>query len=312
VFYDATAKSELWDSFLRTVTNDDQALIQFLQICTGYSLTGSTSEERMFFVYGLAATGKSTFMEAIKNMMGDYAKTASFDAFLSQSRSGGPRDDIAELAGSRLVASTEVDKGKKLADSLIKQLTGGDMVSARFLFKPLFEFRPTFKLWLVANDAPKATDTDTGLWRRVLRVPFEHEIPEGERDATVKSKLTNVTISGAAILAWAMAGCLLWQQFGLIVPTAVKKSTDAYRDENNPLKEFYADCCFFDPQAQATRSIIWDTYTRWAKDNGEHYPITNKELADRLRACGCTDARSSRGRYWKGIGIIDTIEDDRF
>ena len=312
VFYDPNAVLPLWDNFLATTTKDNLELIRFLQLCVGYSLTGSTCEEKLFFVHGPAATGKSTFMEAIKAVMGEYARTASFDSFLRQDRTGAPRDDIAGLAGARLVASIEVEKGKKLADGLVKQITGGDTVTARFLYHKEFEYRPAFKLWLVANDAPQATDSDTGLWRRILRVPFEHEIPEADRDPQVKATLTNIELAGPAILAWAVRGCLEWQRIGLAIPQVVRKATEAYRDDNDPLREFYTECCIFDPQAQVTRAMIWDNYQQWARENGERNPINAKELADRLRSKGCKDHKSVGKRYWKGVGLVSDVPEDRF
>ncbi|MHB9031908.1 MAG: phage/plasmid primase, P4 family [Anaerolineae bacterium] len=304
VHYDPEATLPLWDRFLDTATNGDRELQGFLMACAGYSLTGSTAEEKLLFVYGPAATGKSTFIEAVKRVFGDYAATAAFDSFLIQDHNGGPRDDIARLTGARLVSSVEVDKGKRLADSLVKQITGGDMVTARFLYHRAFEYTPQFKLWLVANDAPRVADSDSGLWRRILRVPFAHQIPEAERDPNVKAQLTNLELAGPAILAWCVKGCLEWQRSGLLVPTSVRESTEAYRAENDPLREFYTECCFFDPQAQATREAVWNAYQRWANENGERWKVTNRELADRLRRRGCRDGKRVGERYWKGIGLV--------
>ncbi len=313
VFYDPDATLPLWERFLESTTNGDTELQKFLQLCAGYSLTGSTAEEKLFFVHGPAGSGKSTFTEALKAACGDYAATAAFDSFMMQGRTGAPRDDIASLAGARLVTSIEVEDGKRLAGALVKQLTGGDTVTARFLYSKQFEFKPQFKLWLVANDAPRAAANDTGLWRRILRVPFEHVIPDKEKDPNVKATLTNAQLAGAAILAWAVRGCLEWQRNGLIVPNVVKEATAAYREDNDPLKEFYAECCFFDPQAQVTRAAMWEAYQQWAKENGERWPVTNKALADRLRSKGCKDGRSgNRGRYWKGVGLLAQNDEDRF
>ena len=182
VTYDPDVTHEVWDSYLRTVTGDNQEVMAFLQRAVGYSLTGDVSEEKLFFVHGPAASGKSTFMEAVRAMLGDYSRVADFETFLQRSFSGGPRNDVAHLAGARFVASVETDEGKRLAQGLVKMLTGGDTVTARFLYSNLFEFRPTFKLWLAANDAPQVNDDDEAMWRRILRVPFDRSIPEGKRD----------------------------------------------------------------------------------------------------------------------------------
>ena len=181
VIYDLDARSDLWDEFLSEATGGDDALVIFLQRAAGYSLTGDTSEEVLFFIHGPQAAGKSTFVEAIKTVLGGYATTADFEAFLSRREVGGPRNDIARLAGSRFVASIEVDEGKKLAEGLVKMLTGGDTVTARKLYQEAFEFRPTFKLWLAANHTPRVREDDEAMWRRILTVPFIHTVPKGQR-----------------------------------------------------------------------------------------------------------------------------------
>ncbi len=188
VAYDADARCDLWDRFLERVVPDPDVR-EFLQRAAGYSLTGDTREEVLFFLHGPTAAGKSTFVEALKAALGDHSVTADFETFLKRPPSGGPRNDVAALAGARLVVSIEVDEGRALAEGLVKLITGGDTVTARYLYQESFEFRPQLKLWLVANSAPRARDDDAALWRRVLRVPFNVEIPEAERDPDVKAVL---------------------------------------------------------------------------------------------------------------------------
>ena len=218
VEYDANARLDLWDHFLDTVTDGDQEKEAFLQRAIGYSLSGDTREEKLFFVHGGAATGKSTFIEAVRATLGDYAVIADFETFLKRREVGQIRNDIARLHGARFVASVEVDEGKRLAEGLVKVLTGGDSVASRFLYKESFEFRPQFKLWLAANHAPRVRDDDAAIWRRIIRIPFEHEIPEADQDPKVKATLRDPQIAGPAIRAWAVKGCLAWQKHGLAVP----------------------------------------------------------------------------------------------
>ncbi|HEX03559.1 MAG TPA: hypothetical protein ENH10_00160, partial [Bacteroidetes bacterium] len=225
----------LWERFLNESTDGDKDLQTFLQRAVGYSLTGDTGEDKLFFVHGPGASGKSTFIEAVKNMMGNYCATADFETFLKRSSTGSPRNDIARLVGSRFVASIEVDEGKKLAEGLIKSITGGDQITARFLFREAFEFLPEFKLWLVANDAPDVKAGDDAMWRRILRVPFEQVVPKAKRDPQIKAQLRNPEIAGPAILAWAVQGCLDWQKKGLQIPASVTNATEEYRQEMNPL-----------------------------------------------------------------------------
>jgi putative DNA primase/helicase len=307
VQYDATARSDLFERFLIESTGGDTELMDFLQRAAGYSLTGSVREEVLFFVHGPAASGKSTFLEALKASFGSYAKVADFESFIQRREVGGIRNDIAELAGCRFVVSIEVDEGKKLAEGLVKMLTGGDTVRARFLYQEAFEFPPQFKLWLAANHAPKVKDDDAALWRRILRIPFDQVVPKERRDPTVKAQLRDPGVSGPAILAWAVEGCLRWQRDGLQVPEVVERATEQYRLDMDPLRQFIEDCCAIDPLAWVASGKLRSAYEAWAKENGEREVLNNRALSERLYIRGCTrDARWSNGtslRGWKGIGL---------
>jgi putative DNA primase/helicase len=206
--YGPNARSEAWERFVDDCTAGDNELQSFLQRAAGYTLFGDPREQVMFMVHGPGATGKSTFLAAVMAVLGDYAATADFSAFLKKDRvSGGPSDDIANLAGARLVSSIEVDDGKHRAQGLLKQLTGGDTVRARHLYKVSFEFRPQFALWLVCNHAPQIAHDDDALWRRLLRLPFENGIPPEKRDRVLRNTLTDPEITGPAILNWLVQGC---------------------------------------------------------------------------------------------------------
>lgn len=306
VAYDPDARSDLWEGFLQRVTCGDLALQRFLQQVAGYALTGSTREEKLLFVYGPARSGKSTFLGALQATLGeDYSHTCDFDAFLKRKPTGGPKDDLANMAGKRLVVSVETDEGARLAEGLIKQLTGGDRVRARRLYANSIEFLPQFKLFLAANDRPKARDDDDALWERILEVPFPHSIPREERDPEVKTALCDPARSGAAILAWAVTGCLEWQRDGLQVPQAVELSTASYRESMNPLGEFLAECCVLTPEAWTPSAAIMDAYRQWAQGANVRFTLNAKKVAERLRALGCVPEQhpSSRTRGWRGVGI---------
>jgi len=306
-----TAKLPLWDKFLDDATDGDKDLQAFLQRAVGYSLTGDASEEVLFFVHGPGASGKSTFMEAIRGVLGDYSSTADFETFLKRSSTGGPRNDIARLAGSRLVASVEVDEGKKLAEGLIKSITGGESVTARFLYKEAFSFLPTFKLWLVANDAPDVKSSDAAMWRRILRVPFDQVVPKSKRDPQLKAQLRDPDIAGPAILAWAVKGCLDWQQQkGLQIPAVVTLATEEYRAEMNPLNEFVTDCCQLDPDDPnfwESTTNLRSAYGGWRDQNGTAY-LSDKKIASSLRELGCEPEQrqllGKKTRGWKGICLL--------
>lgn len=291
----------LFNRFLAEATGGDADLAVFLQRVAGYALTGDTSEEKLFFVYGPAGSGKSTFVEALRAALGEYAAQADFETFLKRSYVGGVRNDIARLAGARMVASIEVERGRTLAEALVKTLTGGDTVSARFLYREAFEFVPAFKLFLVANDLPRVADDDNAMWRRIVTVPFAHTVPEDRRDPQVK--LTLKTWARAEVLAWAVQGCLAWQRHGLQPPAAVQQATQEYRDAMNPLADFFTECCVFGPQYWAASADLWEAYL--AFDTGRSV-IRRRDFNERLRALGCRPEASSGGkqRGWRGIGLL--------
>ena len=301
--YDSSAHSSLWESFVERCTGGDAELAAFLGRAVGYSLTGSTREEVLFFAHGPTATGKSTFLEAFKAALGDYARTADFESFLSRSGDAGIRNDIARLAGARLVVSVEVDEGKRLAEGLLKMLTGGDTVTARYLYSEAFEFQPAFKLWLAANARPRVNAGDEAMWRRILQVPFLVTIPPSERDPDLKRRLRVEPEHQSAILAWAVRGCLDWQEHGLAVPQSVADYTAEYRSENDPLREFVEACCQLGAGATVTASDLRSAYERWASENGER-PIGNTAYGAALKARGCERVSLSRGvRGWSGIAV---------
>jgi putative DNA primase/helicase len=286
VIYDPEATSALWERFLNESTGGDQEVASFLARAVGYSMTGLTTEERLFFVHGPAASGKSTFIETIKAVLGDYALTADFETFLARTFVGAPRNDIARLVGARFVASIEVDEGKRLAEGLLKTITGGDTVTARFMYHEAFEFAPQFTLWLCANHKPTADAEDSAMWRRITVIPFAHEVPPEKRDTLLKQTLRDTVISGPAVLAWAVRGCLDWQRGGLRIPASVQNATESYRQEMDPLLEFIEECCTRSPVARVISAELTQAYQRWAKGAGKE-AYSGKRLMDKLRNMGC-------------------------
>ncbi|MFC1782299.1 phage/plasmid primase, P4 family [Planctomycetota bacterium] len=307
VIYDQQADQKQWLDFLYDVTNGSGPMMIFLQTAIGYSLTGDIGEEKLFFIHGPAASGKSTFVEAVKSTLGDYAQTTDFETFLQRHSVGGARNDVAQLAGARFVASIEVDEGKKLAEGLVKMLTGGDTVRARFLYQESFEFLPQFKLWLAANHAPRIKDTDAALWRRVLKVPFDYAIPKEKQNPKVKATLRNPAKSGPAILAWAVEGCLNWQRNGLIVPPEIEQATNEYRQSQNPLKDFFDDRCEFHPNAVISSAELRAAYEGYARETGLKFTLSPREFNERLKNRGCeykqTKYKGKACKCWHGISL---------
>ena len=310
VNYNPTARSTLFDAFLKRVIPDPDLRL-FIQRAAGYSITGDTGEEKLFFTYGPPATGKSTLLNAIAETLGDYAITADFSTFLAKDRvQRGPSSDVADLFGRRFVQSLEVDDGSRMAEGLIKMITGGDRVRARHLYKDSFEFIPTCKLWLSANVRPRVREDDAAMWRRILQVPFDQQIPKDERDPNVKKQLRDTKNTGPAIMAWLVTGCLLWQREGLRVPDIVEQTTQEYRAEMDPLKDFIDDCCIVADYAQVDNAALWTSYSSWCQENGEKYPLGRKRFTQSMENRGYTRARSDRGRFWRGIGLLHKSTDN--
>jgi phage/plasmid primase, P4 family, C-terminal domain len=304
VIFDPAAKSAVWEGFLRDCTRGDAELQSFLQRAVGYTLSGDPREGVIFLVHGPGATGKSTFIAAVMNVLGDYATTADFATFLKKDRvSSGPSDDIANLAGARLVSSIEVDDGRQLAQALVKQLTGGDVIRARHLYQGSFEFLPQFALWLVCNHAPAVAHDDDAMWRRILRLPFEHKIPAGKQDKTLKATLTDVALTGPAILAWAVQGCVEWYQHGLKVPPIVERATKSYQAQSNPVADFVAEACILHPSAFTTVADLRGAYASWVHETGERVLLGRTEFVAALRDIGCTTGSRRAGRGWVGIAL---------
>lgn len=307
VHYERGARLALWDEFIEAVTDGSAELMGFLQRAAGYTLTGETGEEKLFFAHGPTRTGKSTFLQALRATLGDYAATADFETFLHNKNRSGPRDDLADLAGARLVVSSEVEEGKRLAEGVVKTITGKEQITARQLYQKAFSYLPQFKLWLAANDAPKVSATDDAIWQRILRVGFNHSFV-GREKASVKETLTNPERAGAAILNWALVGCLAWQRDGLGVPEGVTASTAEYRESQDPLKDFLADCCELAPDNWVRASDLRRAYDEWCKASGERFGVGGNKFSEALKRHGCEPDSRRMGnltaRVWNGIRVV--------
>jgi putative DNA primase/helicase len=304
VVFDPAAESRSWEAFLHDCARGDMELESFLQRAAGYTLYGDPREQVILMVNGPGGTGKSSFISAVMAVLGDYATTADFTTFLKKDRvGGGPSDDIANLAGARLVSSIEVDDGRQLAQALVKQLTGGDIIRARHLYQGSFEFRPQFSLWLVCNHAPVIDHDDDAMWRRILRLPFENKIPPTKQDKTLKATLTDMCQTGPAILAWAVHGCVEWFQHGLQVPATVQRATKSYQQQSNPVADFIADECILDTSAFTTVGDLRNAYATWVRETGERTLLNRTDFVAALRDIGCTPGTRRAGRGWVGIAL---------
>ena len=298
----------LWDEFLHRILPDDEQRA-FVQRAAGYSITGLSTEEKLFFPFGPTATGKSTLLRAIRQVLGDYAATADFNTFLEKQKgSSGPSNDIARLAGKRFVVSIEVEQGQKLAESLVNSLTGGDVVSARFMYSEFFEFLPSFTLWLAANNRPRVRDDNDANWRRIVQIAFDQQIPITERDDTIKQVLSDVDVAGPAVLWWLLQGCKNWQAEGLAIPQGVRDTTQAYREEMNPLADFLEEACVLKASAQCGNTELWNSYREWGRSSGIKYLLGRKGFTQRLETQPGVEHEKNHNRRWLGIGIIQDID----
>jgi putative DNA primase/helicase len=299
VAYDPDAPYPHWLEFLDRVLAGNESLSDFLQRAVGYSLTGDVSEQILLFLYGTGANGKSTFLTALLDALGDYGRQAAPGLLLTKRGERHPTE-YADLEGTRFVASVEVDEGRRLAESLVKWLTGGDRMKARKMRQDFFEFRPTYKIWLAANHKPTIIGTDLAIWRRIRLVPFTVVIPPEERDPHLPDKLR---AEASGILAWAVQGCLDWQRQGLGIPQEVAAATESYRAEQDILAGFLDDCCTIGPDEWVTANALYVAYSNWAKDAGEK-ALTKTALGLRLAERGfIPDKNRSEGRMWRGIGL---------
>jgi putative DNA primase/helicase len=298
--YDGGTACPLWLRFLDRVTGSDGELMRFLQKAVGYSLTGSTREQCLLILYGNGANGKSTFLNIVLALLADYGKQTGTETLLVKRGDQIP-NDVARLAGARFVSAVETESGRRLAEGLVKQLTGGDRMTARFLHHEFFEFDPTFKLWLAVNHKPRIVGTDHAIWRRIRLIPFNVTIPDAERDPDLADKL-KTELPG--ILVWAVQGCQMWQDNGLKPPAAVTKTTAAYREENDPLAEFLDDRCAVEPGAEVGKSELYKAFKGWVEAAGER-EISQRDFNQRVAERGFNERRNMKTRFWAGLKLAN-------
>lgn len=286
-----------WLAFLDDIFAGDKDLIRYIQKAVGYSLTGSTAEQCAFFLYGTGRNGKSTFIDVIRDVFGDYAANIQPETIMvKSSQSNAINSDIARLKGARLVTSVEPNEGVRLNEGLLKQLTGDDTVTARKLYSEEFEFKPEFKLWMATNHKPIIRGTDTGIWRRIHMIPFDVQIPEDKVDKNLTHKL-KAEMTG--IFKWCIDGCLMWQREGLQMPAAVLKSVREYRREMDVISAFIEDKCTLEGTVQA--STLYAAYVSWADSNNEYCMSNTKfstELAKRFEK-----VRGKNYNFFNGISL---------
>ena len=280
----------VWTAFLERIAPDPD-LRSFLQRFVGYCMTGATTEHKFVFAYGTGANGKSTFINTIAAIFGDYATVADVGTFIAATTERHPTD-VAKLHGYRLVVAQETEKGRRWDETKIKTMTGGDKMTARFMRCDFFDFIPKFKLWIVGNHKPRLDHVDEAMRRRMLLIPFLVQIPAEERDLNLGEKLK---AEWPAILRWAIDGCLEWQRIGLAPPKIVTDATDEYFADQDLTKQWLEDCTEDGgPFAFTTSSQLFASWKTWC--DGQNIKAgSSKTLSDALADRGFTRKRVHGG-----------------
>ena len=309
-FGDINVECPRWDEFLNEILSGNAELVDFLQRSVGYALTGEIRENVIFILHGDGANGKTTLVETVMHVLGDYAKSAAPDLLLQRRNESHPTG-VADLMGARFVSSVEVDDGRRLNEALVKRLTGRDTIKARFMRQDFFDFTPSHKLFLAVNHRPEIQGTDKGIWRRIRLIPFEVEILEEQQDSKLLDKLIE---EASGILSWAVKGCLMWQQSGLGLPSAVKEASRAYQEESDVVGRFIDECCQIDKSYKITKRDLYDFYKEWCEKNGERHQ-TSKKFGGLIKKRRQFNEKRGRVddkvvRFWVGLKLADDAFDD--
>ena len=274
-------------------------LQDFLQRVCGYSLTGITIEDALFFFYGRGGNGKSVFLKTIAGILGDFHKTASMEMFTVSHNERHPTD-LAMLRGARLVTAIETEEGKRWDESKLKALTGGDPIAARFMRQDFFEYTPQFKLLVAGNHRPAIRTVDEAIRRRMNLIPFTVTIAKKDRDPNLADKLKG---EWPGILRWMIEGCLAWQQQGLQPPPAVTEATDRYLQAEDVMQTWLDDCCECGPNFEDTITNLWAGWKAWAEKTGE-FVGSKRKFGERLDDKEFRRNRTNRARNYIGLRFI--------
>lgn len=301
VTYDAEATCPTWEATIEQVFMGKKALMDFYQRCAGYSTTGDTSEQVFFFLHGSGSNGKSTVINVQREIGGGYAMQTSPEVLMaaSSANASAPTPEVARLAGPRLVAANETEEGQRFAESRVKQLTGGDAITARVLHGSPFDFVPRFKLWIAGNHKPVIRGDDHGIWRRIMLIPFLRQFTGAEKNKHLP-ELLRKEYSG--ILNWLIAGCLAWQSQGLNPPAEVVTEGNAYRSDMDLMQHWLDDQCVRGEGYQVRASEVYANYRFWAQANG-HHQISSVKFAQKLKSKNFEKTTDRIGTHYVGLKL---------
>ncbi len=280
VDYDPRAEAKQFHAFMYRIFDGNADLMLYVQKLLGMCLTGDVREQLFHVFHGNGSNGKSTLLDKILAIMGDYAGEAP-ESLLTIHRHGEHPTELAGLLGKRLIVASETEDESKLRTQLVKKLTGDARITARFMRQDYFTFKRTFKLVLMTNHAPKIEEDSEATRRRIRLVPFEVVIPKEERDLNLPAKLA---AEDSGILNWMIEGCLLWQREGLKAPAEVDAASATYFAENDRgFADFIAQCTMIYDGARATRADLYSTYEQHCQRIGERNPMSANTLYERVR-----------------------------
>jgi P4 family phage/plasmid primase-like protien len=298
-FLEKRLQCPAWMKFLYEIMAGNRELIDYLQRVIGYCLTGDTREQCLFFLHGYGANGKSTFINVLTLILGDYAIQTSSETFMIKQSTGGATPELAALDGGRIVTANETEDGKQLAESTIKQLCGGDPITVRMLYGSPFSFYPAFKIWIAGNHKPQIRGGDLGIWRRIHLIPFIVTFPPEKQDKQLYNRLKAEL---PAILQWAVEGCLKWQEQGLAPPAEVISAVEDYRENMDSIGQWLDECCEYGPGLVASSGALYASYKQWAMSAGQR-PLSKKRLGDALRMRGLMATKVDSQRGWQGVAV---------
>ncbi len=301
----ATEDCPRWKQFLLEIMQGDAELVAYLHRMVGYILTGSTKEQVFFMLHGHGANGKSVFLNVLRRLMGDFCKVADFTTFLDTNRGAAARPDLAGFVGKRLILASESAQGKQLDEAVMKQFTGGDVISVRELYKGYFEFTPVGKVLLATNHKPKVQGTDYGIWRRMRLIPFLALFKDEQCDPNLEAKLEAEL---PAILRWAVEGCIDWSKQGLGMPKAVKDAVEEYQSSQDTFQIFLDTTCERDSNAQESSQKLFDAYNLWADNSGMRSKMAQHTFNNTLKDRGIQHKKTNRGNVWVGLKLKSTVD----
>ena len=296
--YHPGATCPRWLRFLQEIFQDGE-LVSFIQRSVGYSLSGDTREQCLFLLHGTGANGKSVFLSILGELLGEYAAVTPFTTFLANRWSDNQTNDLAALRAVRLVSASEAREGVRLNESRIKAVTGGDKITARFLFQEHFTYKPTFKIWLAANSKPAIHEQNEAIWRRIRLIPFTRTFPPGQADPLLLEKLRGEL---PGILYWAVQGYLAWQCQGLGLPGKVREATAIYREESDLLGRFLEETATVQEGARCTAKDLYAAFKEWAMSNGEPI-LSGTSFGRRLSEKGFEKTHTYTGAVYYGLTL---------